>query len=50
MAKTLPQLMAMDGILTLEELLPHRPPMLLIDRVVEVHAVYALTLSRVAQT
>jgi predicted hotdog family 3-hydroxylacyl-ACP dehydratase len=50
MAKTVPHLMAMDDVLNLEELLPHRPPMLLIDRVVEVNAVYALTLSRVAQT
>jgi len=36
--------------LTLEDLLPHRGPMLLIEKVLEVDATHALTLCRVAQS
>lgn len=36
--------------LTLEDLLPHRGPMLLIEKVLQVDATHALTLSRVAQS
>lgn len=36
--------------LTLEDLLPHREPMLLIEKVLEVDATHALTLCRVAQS
>jgi predicted hotdog family 3-hydroxylacyl-ACP dehydratase len=36
--------------LTLEDLLPHRGPMLLIEKVLEVDVTHALTLCRVAQS
>lgn len=36
--------------LSLEDLLPHRPPMLLIDQILEVDSGHAVTLSRVAGT
>ena len=35
---------------TIEELLPHRPPILLISEILEVDAVHAVTLSRVTPT
>lgn len=35
---------------TLEELLPHRPPILLVGEILEVDAEHAVTLSRVAAT
>lgn len=39
-----------DFPFTIEELLPHRPPILLVGEILEVDAVHAVTLSRVAPT
>jgi len=39
-----------DCPFTIEELLPHRPPILLVGEILEVDAAHAVTLSRVAPT